>query len=786
MISINTNLSSLITQRSLTKSTDALNLAIERMTTGFKINHAKDNAANYSISTNLTTKISSYMVAEENASMGLDMLNSANGSLDQITDKLERLRALATQANNGTYGAQSLEAINSEASALVDEINRLYSTAEYNGKKLFQASNEAQPALASTFNLTRTSSNEYGDFVSNPKTYSDEEVEKLTKFRDYLDGEAPEDTVYTISTARDFIDARCYGFDIDTTIVLANDIDLSTLSEEELEEFICSLNEGVCFNIDGNGHKISNLTIDCDEYDGFLGFFAYLDYSEDLTIKNVGLENINVLNADRDIGIFGAYNHGTVENCYAKGSIEVNGSGDNIGGLVNENMGLIKDCYADVIIETTDDVDGEAIGGLVGANWDGQIINSHSSGTIYAPNSQCVGGLVGLYFAEKDLINCYSTCDVTGRDWVGGLIGGGSEDHFGENAIRNCNLVNCYSTGDIIGNDMVGGLTSASLWESGISNCYTTGNVTAQYSAYGLAFHVEYNIENSYTTGNITAQDGAFGLAEGAYSVTNCYATGNITSGSITCGLVYGAEYITNCYTTGNVIGEEYVYGICDRANEINNCYSIGRVEAGSGSYVEGICHDVQSLTNCASVSNDSNADVLTKAEILARYTPEAMGYTADNGWTIVNGQPLLSWQKEAQQATGGGTPAGAINFQIGIHSNISSNITLNLGFALDGVNDLYGIGLDTTTDYLTKIDDLLSVVSNKATEYGAVQNRLESALDEIATQYENLVSTRSTIRDADIAEVSSQYIQQQILQQASATLMATANQTPAIALQLI
>ena len=81
MLSINTNLSSLITQRSLNKSTDALNLAIERMTTGFKINHASDNAANYSISTNLTTQISSYMVAEDNCAMGLDMLSSAVGDL---------------------------------------------------------------------------------------------------------------------------------------------------------------------------------------------------------------------------------------------------------------------------------------------------------------------------------------------------------------------------------------------------------------------------------------------------------------------------------------------------------------------------------------------------------------------------------------------------------------------------------------------------------------------------------------------------------------------------------
>ena len=77
-------------------------------------------------------------------------------------------------------------------------------------------------------------------------------------------------------------------------------------------------------------------------------------------------------------------------------------------------------------------------------------------------------------------------------------------------------------------------------------------------------------------------------------------------------------------------------------------------------------------------------------------------------------------------------------------------------------------------------------MTSKKQVEFGAMQNRLESALDEISTQYENLVSSRSTLRDADIAEVSSEYIRQQILQQASATLMATANQSPSIALQLI
>ena len=70
--------------------------------------------------------------------------------------------------------------------------------------------------------------------------------------------------------------------------------------------------------------------------------------------------------------------------------------------------------------------------------------------------------------------------------------------------------------------------------------------------------------------------------------------------------------------------------------------------------------------------------------------------------------------------------------------------------------------------------------------ELGAVQNQLESALEAISTQRENLISSRSTLKDADVAEVSSEYIKQQILQQASATLLATANQSPALALQLI
>ena len=140
MLSINTNLSSLVAQNSLNSSTKKLNQAVERMTTGYKINHAKDNAANYSISVDMSTKIGAYEVAEENAPMALDMVTTAVDSLDLIADKLERIRALSEQYVNGTYGEESLEAIVKENYALKEEINRIFYAAEYNGVKLFDIS----------------------------------------------------------------------------------------------------------------------------------------------------------------------------------------------------------------------------------------------------------------------------------------------------------------------------------------------------------------------------------------------------------------------------------------------------------------------------------------------------------------------------------------------------------------------------------------------------------------------------------------------------------------------
>ena len=135
-LTINTNISSLIAQRSLTAATDGMNLSLERMSTGYKINHAKDNAAGYSIANNWETKLGSLDVAADNAATGLDLLTTAEETYGLLTSHLQRVRDLTEQAANGTYGSQSLKAIQAEVAARLQEINRLAANSEFNGIKL--------------------------------------------------------------------------------------------------------------------------------------------------------------------------------------------------------------------------------------------------------------------------------------------------------------------------------------------------------------------------------------------------------------------------------------------------------------------------------------------------------------------------------------------------------------------------------------------------------------------------------------------------------------------------
>ena len=135
-LTINTNISSLVAQRNLANATTSLNQAIERMTTGYKINHASDNAAGYSIARNWETQLGSLDIAADNAATGADMLTTLEDTYALLTDHLQRVRDLTEQAANGTYGSQSLKAIESEITARLEEVDRIAANCEFNGLEM--------------------------------------------------------------------------------------------------------------------------------------------------------------------------------------------------------------------------------------------------------------------------------------------------------------------------------------------------------------------------------------------------------------------------------------------------------------------------------------------------------------------------------------------------------------------------------------------------------------------------------------------------------------------------
>ena len=142
-ITINTNLASLTAQRNLSQATAGMNTAMERLTTGFRINSGKDDAAGSAVSTLMEAQISGYDVAESNATMGLTLLDTAEGVLDIVDGYLQRIRDLTEQAANGTYGTASMTAIRTEVEQRMLEINRLCQVIDFNGIQLLDGTSVA-------------------------------------------------------------------------------------------------------------------------------------------------------------------------------------------------------------------------------------------------------------------------------------------------------------------------------------------------------------------------------------------------------------------------------------------------------------------------------------------------------------------------------------------------------------------------------------------------------------------------------------------------------------------
>ncbi|HHK8635310.1 TPA: flagellin [Vibrio parahaemolyticus] len=188
-ITVNTNVAALVAQRHLTSATDMLNQSMERLSSGKRINSAKDDAAGLQISNRLQSQMRGLDVAVRNANDGISIMQTAEGAMNEVTNIMQRMRDLSLQSANGSNSQAERTALQEEVTALNDELNRIAETTSFGGRKLlngtfgkssFQIGAASGEAVQIELKSMRTNGLEMGGFsyVAQGRADSDWQVKE--------------------------------------------------------------------------------------------------------------------------------------------------------------------------------------------------------------------------------------------------------------------------------------------------------------------------------------------------------------------------------------------------------------------------------------------------------------------------------------------------------------------------------------------------------------------------------------------------------------------------------
>ena len=363
-----------------------------------------------------------------------------------------------------------------------------------------------------------------------------------------------------------------------------------------------------------------------------------------------------------------------------------------------------------------------------------------TSCTLDQQNS-AMGVLSGATGNYVDISNCYASGKIdTSTAYVGGLVGVSAGDYQGNNSYSS--ITGCYSSVDI---------------ENGFND------INAMNGAGGIVgYMIHTYILNSYFDGSVSCGNYAGGIAGGVYSgaTMNCFVTGSVS------GINSGG--IAGMFAGGDM-------------NSIWNVDTTGQTTASSDD----------------SLAQLNNTQGLTTAEM---QNPANWQGWDDTVWDFSTYPPKLKWQTQSSSNPGGDTDAddpntpgggdvpipGAVRLQIGSDSSSTSAIYVDTSFDL-GAFDVDFSSADSCAAAIEDIDEVLSRINTKRSEFGAVINRLSSILESQTTMIQNFTSAKSTIMDADIANESADFVKNQILQQTSSALLAQSqNLHASIVLSLI
>jgi flagellin len=683
MTVINTNVNALFAKNAITGNSRELSTAMERLSTGNRINSAKDDAAGLAISTRMNSQTRGLSMAIRNANDGISLMQTTEGALGEVSDILQRMRELAVQASNGTNNASDRVALNDEVQQLKSEIERIATSTEFNNQKLLDGS-------------FKNKSLQIGDKAGQTLAV---EISSA-RLKDLgLGG--------TAGTSDALVGARVtYAasgvVDIAAGDILINDqaLDAIDVSEVDLEDIIENINQNV---------------------------------------DNVVASAFNVVVAN-SIG----------DGVTVDGDIEIQVTA--LGASASTTYSISA---SDSLAELVDNINNEA-GGVVQAsiNEYGKLVLSNTTGAAISieDTSATAGtydggsGFLATATSFAGFLKLESKDGSPVRITRGDL---GTVDDLEALGFRETS--SDYATGEDAYT-----ITGESLTSAGVGGAWAASDITIN----GVAIY-DADIDTSSFAGKLEAIN-------------------NFSDETGVVATAYFDQTVTYAAPTAGDAGSFYLNGV---THAVTTAMSAGGFAAliNTKSDVHGITAEYLSSTSVRLTgSNVTSVTTQGTAGSIGGFTAGTTLYAAIR-LDSTNNRPISIALGDSHTPVEHGlleANVGAADFQVNAPT-----------MGVTSGSSLTGLDVSTTSSAakaLVSIDAALDTVSGMRSKLGALQNRLDSTVDNLSNVVANTEASRSRIQDTDYAAETTQLAKAQIIQQAATAMLAQANQQAQTVLSLL
>lgn len=814
---IGTNVLSLNAQRNLNSSGTSLATSLQRLSSGLRINSAKDDAAGLAISNRMTAQIRGLNQAARNANDGISLAQTAEGDLSAVTTALQRIRELAVQSANATNSSSDRQALQAEASQLIAEIDRVSVASSFNGVSLLDGTFTSQQFQVGansgqTINVSSIASSRTADIgQANNATVSGTAVAAALSTGDLsVNGNAVAATsrdAAAIATAINNAASDVTATATNTSTTTFNTVSSATVQTVTTLDTSASVFTNAVSNAanavaevhTGSAALATALAASSSTYTATAAFTGTTDFS-------AGADNVTFQIADG--------NGGT-------STVVLDANYTNQAGVLAEINSDIAGGTADV---TATIVGGDLV---LTANTSGSARQVSTSGYTstniadFVTGTETVDGRSQYDFSAQTVsfnvavdggaaqtvtLNTDTTNQAGFLAAINGQLAGATATVVSDRLVITSN--NAGGTSDIAVSAYNGDVDGA---QQSIADFAAGTTTTAGSAAVADTFTLELDGNQVLSTAGVAGASTTVNAAAISAAITSFID--NDTSGNYSyTGSTYGTDLIVtrndgadvSLNITSNFGGTA---GQLDGAAIEQSTNGVTAAEGVAPTYSFTIDGTTLDFTTDAANGSITGSEVAALIDAISgyssSYTGSTLTITKDDGSNIAisdSGSDSDGVEGLAGGAAGAGTSSTlygtvSITTDDGVDLVIGGATATNAGLTAGTTNASLSGTTIADTDISTvnganaaivSVDAALDTINSSRGDLGAIQSRFESVVSSLSATSENLSAARSRIQDADFAQETAALTKAQILQQAGISILAQANAQPQLVLSLL